>query len=396
MGLTARVQQRVFDALYQRNLIYNTCWEDPACDRKALGLGPDDTVLVITSAGCNALDYALCAPKAVHAVDANPRQNALLELKLAGLRELQFDDFFSIFGEGRHAHFKELYRSSLRGHLTPFARRWWDSRDGWFAGNGWRNSLYYRGLSGLVARSVRTYVDRKKGLRPAIEALLDARSLDEQRDLYDTRVAPLLWTKSMRWAISRQTTMSLLGVPGEQTKEVARAHDGGVAGFITTSIGRVFRDLPIWTNYFWSVYLRGSYTRECCPEYLKEANFLALQGGLVDRVHLHTTTVTEALRGLDAPISRYVLLDHMDWMGSRLPEALNEEWTWLFERAAPGARAIFRSAHANPTFLSEARFLAGGRVVDRLRFQDRLAADLHLQDRVGTYGGFHIADLVAA
>jgi len=34
-------------------------------------------MLVITSAGCNVLDYALLAPKRIHAVDANPRQTAL-------------------------------------------------------------------------------------------------------------------------------------------------------------------------------------------------------------------------------------------------------------------------------------------------------------------------------
>ena len=71
-NLRDKLDQKIFDAIYSRSLVYNTCWEDPAVDRKALALGPDDTVLVITSAGCNALDYALEAPKRIHAVDANP------------------------------------------------------------------------------------------------------------------------------------------------------------------------------------------------------------------------------------------------------------------------------------------------------------------------------------
>jgi S-adenosylmethionine-diacylglycerol 3-amino-3-carboxypropyl transferase len=90
----------VFDAIYSRSLIYNACWEDPAVDRQALGIAPGDRMLVITSAGCNVLDYALAGPAAIHAVDANPRQNALLELKLAGIRRLAFDDFFLLFGAG--------------------------------------------------------------------------------------------------------------------------------------------------------------------------------------------------------------------------------------------------------------------------------------------------------
>ena len=40
-------------------------------DRQALAPDPGDRVLVITSAGCNELDYALRG-RAVLAVDANP------------------------------------------------------------------------------------------------------------------------------------------------------------------------------------------------------------------------------------------------------------------------------------------------------------------------------------
>ena len=61
----------MFNMVHGRNLVYNTCWEDPRLDRVALELGPNDNVLVITSAGCNALDYALDAPNSVHAVDMN-------------------------------------------------------------------------------------------------------------------------------------------------------------------------------------------------------------------------------------------------------------------------------------------------------------------------------------
>jgi hypothetical protein len=44
---------------------------------------------------------ALTGPRRVHAVDANPRQNAPLELKLAGIRHLDFDDFVAISSRRR-------------------------------------------------------------------------------------------------------------------------------------------------------------------------------------------------------------------------------------------------------------------------------------------------------
>jgi hypothetical protein len=59
---------------------------------------------VITSAGCNVLDYAIAGPREIVAVDANPQQNALLELKVAAIRALDFDEFFALFGAGRPWH----------------------------------------------------------------------------------------------------------------------------------------------------------------------------------------------------------------------------------------------------------------------------------------------------
>jgi len=133
LRLRDRVDHAVFNAIYSRNLVYNACWEDPAIDRQVLAIGPDDTLLAITSAGCNVLDYALLGPRQIHAVDANPRQTALLELKIAGIVALEFDDFFAIFGEGYHPNFAELYTCHLRPQLSEFARTWRDKHQDWFA-----------------------------------------------------------------------------------------------------------------------------------------------------------------------------------------------------------------------------------------------------------------------
>ncbi|MFO0864168.1 MAG: DUF3419 family protein [Gemmataceae bacterium] len=107
-----------FQWVHGHNLVYNTCWEDPRLDRQALRLGVDDTIAMITSAGCNALDYALLGPRRIHAIDMNHRQNALLELKMAGIRRLEFDDFFSMFGHGCSKKAEELYRTGLRPELS--------------------------------------------------------------------------------------------------------------------------------------------------------------------------------------------------------------------------------------------------------------------------------------
>ncbi len=390
-GLFDKLDQWLFDAIYSRNLVYNACWEDPAIDRKALALGADDTLLAISSAGCNVLDYALLGPKQIFAVDANPRQIALLELKIAGIRALAFDDYFAIFGSGHHPNFRHLYQRELRPQLSPFAQAWWDKHWDWFAGK--HGSFYFHGLSGIVARGVRAYFRLKPGLADSINALLDAKSLAEQQKIYDERVAPQLWNRAVNWIISRQFVMSLLGVPYPQRKLVEAQHANGISSFIREAVEYVFRQLPLADNYFYRVYITGRYRRDCCPEYLKETGFAALKAGLVDRISLHTTTVTEFLAVNTTPISRFVLLDHMDWMSSYYPEALIEEWNAILARATPGARILLRSAQSRPAYLESIRV---GPDRNRLRelftFEDELAGSLQGGDRVHTYAGFVIAD----
>ena len=390
--LTERIDERLFRTLYSRSLVYNTCWEDPAVDRRALGLTRDDVVLVITSAGCNALDYALLAPRRIHAVDANPRQTALLELKLAGVRALDFEDFFRLFGEGFHPHVRALYERRLRGQLSPFAREYWDRNHVWFASR--RGSFYFHGLSGLVACGFKAYLTARPSLAACIGALFGAGSLAEQRNIYTERVSPLMWGPGMRWALSRQLTLSLLGVPRPQRREIEAQHAGGVAAYVRDSVEYVLCQLPLATNYFWRLYLEGRYTRSCCPEYLKADNFARLRSGFVDCIVPHTSTVTQFLRGTDEPISKFILLDHMDWMASHDPQALAEEWHEIFRRATPAARLIFRSAHRRPRYLDAVR-IGGVSLLERLAFDEQTARELSREDRVHTYAGFHICDVAA-
>jgi S-adenosylmethionine-diacylglycerol 3-amino-3-carboxypropyl transferase len=354
-------------------------------------------MLVITSAGCNVLDYALTGPKRIHAVDANPRQTALLELKLAGIRQLRHEDFFQIFGAGGHARFRELYYDLLRYELSAFGQSYWDRNLKWFGGDaqaGSHRSFYYRGLSGTVARVLRHYLDMNPKLRDSIEALFESPSLDHQRELYDSRIKPYFWSELINWTLSRQFTMSMLGVPHPQRKEVQAQHAGGVAGFVRECIEYVARELPLSSNYFYSVYIRGAYSPTCCPEYLKPANFALLKAGYVDRIVPHTTTVTQFLRANEERISKYVLLDHMDWMAGYHPELLVEEWDFILKRAAPDARLIFRSAHERPRYLDAITVgAARQKLSDVLHFHDDWARELTRQDRVHTYAGFHIADL---
>ena len=274
--------------------------------------------------------------------------------------------------------------------MPDFARSYWDRYGNWFTSR--HGSFYYHGLAGFVARGFSSYFRLRPHLPRDIREMFACNDLDTQRRIYDGKVSPELWTPTINWVLGKQLTMSLIGVPHPQRSVVQAQHPGGVAGFIRDAMDYVFRHLPVAENYFWRACLCGSYTRDCCPEYLKANNFLALKNGLADCIQPHTCTVTEFLNDSDEPISRFVLLDHMDWMSSYHPAALIEEWNAIIERAKPGARILLRSAQANPAFLDWIKVGATHRrLAEVLRFQRKLAAQLQRRDRVHAYAGFMIA-----
>ena len=379
------MKRRLFEVIHQNNLVYNQCWEDPALDRAALDLTPHDRVLAITRAGCNVLDYALLGAR-VWAVDVNPRQNQLLQLKRAGIRALDFDAFFTLFGRGGAGHARDIY-AALRPALDPSDRAFWDHEIRLFEPERLRGrSFYYRGTAGWVALALCRWIRHGARVWSSVERLLGARSVDDQLEIYHRHIRHRVLGDRLLDLVGSRWVMSMLGVP-EPQRQMVLARPGGFPAFLRDCLDHVVSVGLLRDNYFWSVYLTGRYTRESCPEYLKEDNFLRLKDGLVDNVSVHTATVTDVLAGLGETVTAFVLLDHMDWMASQRG-LLEEEWNAIFRAAAPGARAIFRSGSADERFLP-------GVVLDRLRFDREQARCLHQQDRVGTYASFHIARLGA-
>jgi S-adenosylmethionine-diacylglycerol 3-amino-3-carboxypropyl transferase len=396
MSLGDKISGLCFNSIHRNNLVYNTCWEDPRLDRQALNLRPEDTVVVITSAGCNALDYALLGPRTIHAVDMNPRQNALLELKMAGIRHLDYEDFFALFGRGWCKQGPDLYRRILRKAMSPSACAYWDRHIYCFEGAGQRRSFYYHGTSGKLAWLINLYIDWVARVRDSVDALLGCRSLAEQRILYTERLHGAFWTKLLRWTMDRDVTLSLLGVPRAQRRQVEASYPGGIAKFIEDRIEAVFTRLPLRDNYFWRVYLTGQYTPDCCPEYLTRNGFAQLKAGRVDCVRVYTGALLNFLEHYPATISRFVLLDHMDWLSSLDNPILGRQWQALVDRAAPDARVVWRSGGLYVDYVDPIEVKSRGRTKrlgDILHYHRALARQLHQQDRVGTYGSFYIADL---
>jgi S-adenosylmethionine-diacylglycerol 3-amino-3-carboxypropyl transferase len=379
--MLSRLQDRLFGLILGKRLIYNTCWEDPRIDRELLQLTPESTVVAITSAGCNVLDYLLDGPAAIQAVDVNFRQNAILALKMALLNQGDHQALFSLFGQGGVPGYRDIY-ASLRPHLPVWAQEFWDEKIVYFNPKGVRRSFYWRGAAGDFAWVFhRLMLNGKKGLALA---LLEAGSLAEQTRLYN-RLEPHLFSRPITWLLRQPGTLAFIGVPQPQLRLIEQRYPGGLGGYVQDQLRQVFTKVPIRDNYFWRVYLTGSYTADCCPAYLEPRNFPLLRQRL-DRIKVHTSTVTEFLQAHPGVYSHFVLLDHQDWLAWHDTEALMEEWRQIFRNSRPGTRILCRSAGPDLSFLPET-------VTAKLRFYPELTQPLHQGDRVGTYGSLHLGEV---
>jgi len=375
----------VFHHVHGGQLIYNTCWEDPRIDRELMKLDGTSRVVVITSAGCNALDYLLDGPAEIHAVDMNFRQNALLELKLAMIRRGNFADLFEMFGIGSHSSYKKVYRS-VRKDLPEFARKFWDPKVSFFDPGGLKKSFYYHGTAGAAAWLLGGALFKAKpNIKNFALCLADADSIEQQRQVY-ALLEPKIWGGLSNWLIRQQMIMTLLGVPRPQVKLIDAHYPGGLGSYVKDKLRHVMTELPARENYFWRVYLTGSYTLSCCPNYLRMENLSTL-ASLSGRVRTHTNSITNFLKQNPGTYTHFVLLDHQDWLAWHEPEALREEWELILANSRRGTRILLRSAGLNLNFVPQD-------ILARLKFFPELTDPLHKVDRVGTYGSMSFAEVL--
>jgi S-adenosylmethionine-diacylglycerol 3-amino-3-carboxypropyl transferase len=374
----------LFHQIHSRNLVYNQCWEDPAVDNAVLGLKPEDRIVMITSAGCNALDYLIHDPVSIHCVDINPNQNALLELKLAAIQALRCEQFFDMFGNGRIPGHRRVYEGQLRHRLTQEAQQIWDARIDYFDPDG--AGLYFHGTAGLVARALSFYLNTCRGMQKDLRQFQLIQDLDEQSEFYRTRIAPKLWSPTVRFLMRQPAVLSLLGVPTEQISQIRQDGHRKLSSFIEERLEATLTTIPMRHNYFWRVYINGYYDADCCPNYLKREFFQYLRKR-VSRLHIQTSTLTDFLESAGRQFSVFVLLDHMDWLSNQ-PRLLEQEWRSIIDHAEPGARIIYRSGSVACDYIPDfAR--------RHLQFQSDRAKQLHSRDRVGTYASLHFATVIA-
>ncbi len=380
-------KQRLLDrafALAFKGLVYAQIWEDPVVDMEALAIEPGNRIATIASGGCNVFSYLTADPAEIVAVDLNTAHVALNNLKRVAIQRLP--DHASLrrfFADADSSGNIADYRAFVRPHLDEVTRRYWEGRD--LAGrrriNGFAHGLYKRGLLGsfiglahLVARMHR--VDPRQ--------VLEAKTIAEQRAIFETKFAPFFDRKFIRWVTDQRSSLFGLGIPPAQYDALA---DGKpMADVLRGRLEKLTCDFPLEDNYFaWQAFGRGygKHAAASLPPYLQAVHYAAVKTR-AERVTMLHANMTDMLAAADAAsFDRYIFLDAQDWMSDAQLTAL---WSEVTRTARPGARVLFRTA-AEPTLLP-------GRLPDDLlrRWDYRAAEsiDYTRRDRSAIYGGVHL------
>ncbi|KAK3638684.1 hypothetical protein LTR56_006691 [Elasticomyces elasticus] len=359
--------------------IYAFTWEDSRTDARLLKITNEDVILAITSAGDNILSYALERPKRIHAVDLNPAQNNLLELKVAAFRALEYQDMWKLFGEGKHEDFQKVLLEQLSPYLSSQAFDYWfHVGPKTFSPKG--KGFYFTGGSRHALQLV-SWLGSLLGVKGDFMKLCEAQTLAEQREIWTKRVRKVLLSQLLAYFVvgSERFLWKALGVPGEQRamieedflrensdRSVAEKSEPSMPG----EVGAVKSGQAIWNygvqtldpvandtlvsedNHYYLVCLLGHYTRRCHPDYLTPKAHLKLSAtGALDNLRIHTDELAEVFARMQPEaLTIAVLMDSMDWFNPKGPEAMAQ--VLAVNRALKmGGRVLIRSSGLSPWYI---------------------------------------------
>ncbi|WP_164924400.1 DUF3419 family protein [Sinorhizobium fredii] len=382
----AGLSERLFGLLFS-GLVYPQIWEDPIVDMAAMQIEPGHRIVTIGSGGCNMLTYLSAGPARIDVVDLNPHHIALNRLKLAAFRHLpSHKDVVRFLGSTGTRSNAQAFDLFLAPTLDAGTRTYWNGRDlmGRRRIGVLGRNIYRTGLLGrFIAAS--HVLARLHGVNPA--DFVQARSMREQRQFFDDKLAPLFDRPVIRWITGRKSSLFGLGIPPQQFDELASlSEERSLAAVLRHRLEKLTCHFPLRENYFaWQAFgRRYPLPHEGdLPPYLQASNYEAIRNH-ADRVAVHHESFTDLLgRKPASSVDRYVLLDAQDWMSDR---QLYDLWSEVTRTAAPGAVVIFRTA-------AEASILPGrlsSALIDQWHYDAETSSKLGIEDRSAIYGGFHV------
>ncbi len=352
---------------------YSLCWEDPELDLEALRIQPGHRIVTISSAGCNALSLLLADPESILAVDYNPIQNRLLELKMAAVSALDRQDYFRFSGEEEGADRLGLFQRFVAPRLPGDAsRQFWNERQDWIAagvnqaGSLERHFATWRRLMRLIQGTDR------------VGRMFASRSREERERFFRKDWNQLLYRGIVRLFFNR-TSLGFAKHP-DHFRYVT---EQDVAGNFLEKCRHALVDLDVPSNYFLARIFLGRYlSHDAVPPFLREGDYERVKERL-DRIQVVTGDLASVLNERDpASIDAFYLSNVCEWL---VPSEVERIFASLTRAAVPGARATCRALLAD-------RQIPPPASGSQWQVLEDLSADLLYRDRSFLYSSFKVLE----
>lgn len=349
---------------------YSQCWEDPRTLTRALPVNPEDAVLSIASGGDNTLALLLGNPRSITAIDKNPAQIFLTELKMRAIETLEYDDFVDFVG-ARPCKARHRLYASVRPSLTSNARAYWDTQT-----SAIQKGVIHCGTFERYFHCFRQVVLPLIHRRKTTRQLLVVPSLDRQRAFYDE-----VWNnRRWRWLFRVFFSRFMLGSMGRGPATFAYVTRGDVGAELLRRAERGLTRVSLHDNFFAEYMLTGAYADwGTAHPYLHASNFQFLKNH-VSRVTLVVGDVWEYLKNLPAAaVTKFNLSDIFEYMSEEHFHLVAKE---ILRVSQEGARVAYWSLFV-PRPVPPA--CAG-----QMDSQPSETGKLFASSRTFFYGGFHV------
>ncbi|MBP1646645.1 MAG: hypothetical protein H6Q30_90 [Bacteroidetes bacterium] len=310
---------------FLQTLNYTSSNEDGRSELRALRLTEKDTVVCITGSGSRTLDLLTAGPGRIFSVDMNCCQSFLMELKIAAIRNLSYDECMRFLGVLQDSRRPAIYRG-LRTHLSNGARAYWDGMLPAIA----RGILYQGRWERYFYRLAASLRLTRGGL---LDALFGAADIEHQYALFLKGWDSSFWRGFIRCISPKVVWKFALGDPGF-SRYVPRGFS--VSGFLLDRFGVSFRTRLLRESPFMNLLLQGRYPSDVSlPLHLQRRQYRLIRERL-DRITVVTARLDEFLQMMrPRTVDAFSLSDIGSYTSS---EQYEQVWAAVASAGASGAR----------------------------------------------------------
>lgn len=303
---------------------YANCWEDADVLLEALSINSGDRVLSIGSAGDNSFSLLVDAPELVVAVDINPIQLQLIQLKKAAIKALDHWSFLQFMGFVECSKRLNLFGEVAR-HLLPEEQKFWANR----------KEEIKKGIifSGKFERYFKTFHHKVLPFIHSpekVDQLFARKTSKEQTTFFQQEWNTWRWRLLFKVFFSK-FMMGRLGRDPQFLKEVKVP----VSSFILDQAANHLSSTACQDNYFLQFILTGRFNHYL-PHYAREENFNVIKEK-IDQLIVFNGLAEDSFKNF-GQFDKFNLSNIFEYMNQNLFKTVSQN---LIDNGKSGARYAY-------------------------------------------------------